>query len=464
MRISTLLICLFLILINGFLLFFTPPFLTPDEARTSALLISMITLWGSGIIVEHLTALLFFLLSMLLSLAPPSVIFSGFQTTAFWLIFAGLFIGLAINTTGLGTRIAIHFTSRINGSYRITIYSLVLMGVAFAFLMPSAMGRTVLLIPIATAIAEQLGFHPGSRGRSGIVLALLLGSFIPAFSILTANVPNLILAGLAESELQITLFYGNYLMLHFPVLGLLKMGAIGEIISRLYQDTPGPGISSEASSRIPGSEHKQERKQRILSITLAIMMLFWISDFLHGISPAWIALAGALFLIAPGVGVVTQKECQEKINYNPLFFIAGILGFGSLISHSGLGLKLADSLLHLAPFDPAMPFANFLLLAITSMATGLLTTLPGVPAVITPLNDQLSQLSGFSSEATLMTQVVGFSTLLLPYQAPPVIIGMQLAGERVREAIKVCLVLALVTLLFLLPLDYLWWRWLGWLG
>lgn len=43
------------------------------------------------------------------------------------------------------------------------------------------------------------------------------------------------------------------------------------------------------------------------------------------------------------------------------------------------------------------------------------------------------------------------------------IIGMQLAGERMGEAIKVCLLLAAVTLLTLLPLNYLWWRWLGWI-
>ena len=459
MKKTTLVVCLFIALINGLLLLAPPPFLTVQEARVSALLLTMITLWGSGIIAEHLTALLFFLLSMLFTLAPPSVIFAGFQTTAFWLIFSGLFIGLAINSTGLGNRVAALFTSRIGRGYGVTIYSLVAMGTAFAFLMPSAMGRTVLLIPIATAIAGQLGFHQGSRGRSGIVLALLLGSFIPAFSILTANVPNIVLAGLAESELQVTLLYGSYLTLHFPVLGLLKLLLIGAIISRLYRDTPKLAISKETC---PASS-VQRRDQLFLGMTLGIMVLFWMSDFLHGISPAWIALAGALLLIFPGIGVVTQKQCLEKINYNPLFFVAGILGFGSLISHSGLGTTLAESILYLIPFDPAEPFRNFLLLSLTSMLTGLFTTLPGVPAVITPLNDQLSQLSGFSSEATLMSQVVGFSTLLLPYQAPPVVIGMQLAGERMREAIKVCLLLASLTLLLLLPLDYLWWRWLGWI-
>lgn len=115
---------------------------------------------------------------------------------------------------------------------------------------------------------------------------------------------------------------------------------------------------------------------------------------------------------------MTQRQCVERINYNPLFFVAGILGFGSVISHSGLGLKLADSLLQNLPFNPDAPFLNYLLIALTSTTTGLFTTLPGVPAVITPLAGELSELTGFSIEATLMLQVVGFSTCCCPTRHP----------------------------------------------
>ncbi len=57
-----------------------------------------------------------------------------------------------------------------------------------------------------------------------------------------------------------------------------------------------------------------------------------------------------------------------------------------------------------------------------------------------------------------MLQVPGFSTPLLPYQAPPLIVAMQRAHLRSAEAIKPVLAIALVTLAVLLPLDYLWWR------
>ena len=60
-----------------------------------------------------------------------------------------------------------------------------------------------------------------------------------------------------------------------------------------------------------------------------------------------------------------------------------------------------------------------------------------------------------------MLQVPGLSTPLLPYQAPPLIVTMQLAHLRVAEANKLVLAIALATLVVLPPLDYLWWRLLG---
>jgi di/tricarboxylate transporter len=60
--------------------------------------------------------LLFFLLATLLSIAPPSVVFSGFQSSAFWLVFGGLVIGVALDSTGLGARIATRVAGQLDGT------------------------------------------------------------------------------------------------------------------------------------------------------------------------------------------------------------------------------------------------------------------------------------------------------------------------------------------------------------
>ena len=96
----------------------------------------------------------------------------------------------------------------------------------------------------------------------------------------------------------------------------------------------------------------------------------------------------------------------------------------------GLGDTLANELTALLPLGKAKPFLNYLSLCLISVATGLATTLPGIPAVLTPLADTLSKVTGMPIKAVLMTQVLAFSIPLIPYQLPPIIVGMQLSGEK----------------------------------
>ncbi|XOF34356.1 MAG: SLC13 family permease [Candidatus Electrothrix sp. YB6] len=445
-----------------YLLHWGPSSVVPTGAAALALL--TIVFWATALIPEHLTSLLFFLLAMVFSLAGPEVVFSGFSSGAIWLIFGGLVIGIAITSTGLGARIARRTAVWLHGSYLKIISGLVAAGVLFSFLMPSAMGRVVLLTPIALSVAEHLGFREGSKGRTGILLAVILGTYIPAFGILPANVPNMVLVGMAESQYNFSIFYGTYLLLHFPFLSLAKAALIVGLILFFFPDQ-----AVKAEQQPHCAHHKKQeqeplsRNEIFLSIVLVIMLCLWMTDFLHHISPAWIALGGAVILLLPGVGLVGKKEFNQKINWASIFFVAGILGLGSMINQTGLGRNIAAGITGLLPLAKEQDFLNYMSVSLASALTGTATTLPAVPAVLTPLSDTLAQKTGLEISSLLMMQVAGFSTVLLPYQAPPIVVGMELAGEKLFNASKICLSLALITVLFLLPVNFFWWKLLDWL-
>jgi di/tricarboxylate transporter len=151
-----------------------------EAALTAGLALFVIGLWATGVVPEYLPALLFFLVAVLARLAPPATVFSGFASTAFWLVFAGVVIGMAVNRTGLGQRLAQRMTGWFGSRYGAVIVGLVAVGTLLAFVMPAALGRVMLLMPIAMAIADRFGFAPGSNGRTGIALAAGMGCFIPA--------------------------------------------------------------------------------------------------------------------------------------------------------------------------------------------------------------------------------------------------------------------------------------------
>ena len=430
--------------------------LGPAERRAAGLVVAAIGLLATAVIPEVLTALMLFAAAMLLNAAPAGVVFSGFESTAVWLVFSGLILGAAITSTGLGRRIAGGLANHLQGGYTRIVAGVTLLGTAFAFIMPSAMGRVALLVPITAALSGHFGFKEGSNGRTGLILAATLGTFIPAFSILPANVPNMILAGMAERQLDAPLLYGEYLALHFPVLGLLKAVLIVAVIVRLYPDRP------VLVDRRPGAgPEPMQRPEKRLTLVLAVLLVLWLTDFLHHVSPAWIALAGAVLLLLPRVGVVGAGQFNTKINFGSVFFVAGVVGLGSIIHHSGLGVLVGKGLLAVLPLRPEAPFASYLSIATASALTGLVTTQPGVPAVTVPLAAEISAASGLPLKTVLMIQVAGFSTVFLPYQAPPLVVALQMSGESTRGMLKPLLLLAAVTMAALVPLNYLWWGVLG---
>ena len=451
-----LIIALLTLLCGAVIIILQPAGLTSEQAWGAALVLFAILFWAAAVLPDHLTALIFMLATILFAVAPPEVVFAGFSSAAMWLIFSGLVFGMAINSTGLGGRIANALSQRVNGSYTRLIFGIVIASVLLGFVMPSSLGRAVLLVPIAIAIADSCGFAPGSKGRTGTALAVAFGCHVPTFAVLPANVPNMVFIGAAETIHGISPGYAEYLLLHFPVLGLLKGLLIIVLILLLFPDKP-------QLQAAPQSRSSNDHGQRKLILVLGIALAFWFTDSLHHISPAWIGMTAALFLLMPKVGLVDSKTFNEKMNFNLMAFLAGILALGAVINTTGLGNVLANTLNSLIPLNPDNPALNYASLSGTAIMTALVATLPGVPAVLTPFADQMANNAGMTIKAVLMTQVLGFSTILMPYQSAPLIVAMQLSKEPIRHAIRFCLISATLTILILLPLDYLWWQWLGWI-
>jgi di/tricarboxylate transporter len=413
-----------------------------------------ILLWATALLPEYLTALLFFALATVLKLAPPEVIFAGFSSSAFWLILSGFVLGAAIRKVGLADRVARLLATHLCGSWPQVVGAVVLLTYALAFVMPSNMGRIALLMPIVMALADRAGLAEGSRGRIGLALAVGFGTFELSASILPSNVPNLVMAGAAEAAFGIHFTYLSYLVTHAPVLGVLKGAALTACICVLCPARPHFAATVEAP--VPSS-----RAENSLGLLLLVTLGFWMTDALHGISPAWVGLAAACYCLLPRVGFLNGDEFASGVNFRTCIYIAGILGLAALVTKSGLGQLLGDAILSSVPMNPARPALGFGSLLGISTLLNFVVTANGVPALFTPLARSLADGTGLPLLTVLMIQVIGYATPLLPYQGSPIVVAMGMGKVPAREGIKLCLMLAGVTFALLAPLDYLWFRVLG---
>ena len=432
--------------------------LAPETARTGALALATVVLFATGALPEFVTAILFFAIATLFALAPANVVFAGFQSAGFWMVFGGLVIGVGVRGTGLAERLAHGVGRRFGHRYAAIISGTVILGLVMAFLMPSTMGRLMILMPIVLAMADGFGYQAGSNGRTGMVLAISFSTMIPGFAIMSATVPAMVVIGASETLFGEVPTYGIWLLLHLPVLGALKAIIIAVLVIWLFPaaDAKAPTEPAEAPAAMAGRE-------RLMALMLLLALALWMTDFLHHISPAWVSLGVAGIIVLPFVGIVGARDFDDKIQFSTLLYVAGMLSMGALVAHGGTGDLLAKSVLPLLNLGSGESIWNFAAVVGLSSGLAMFATQPGVPAILVPLVGHLAEAADLPVMAMLMLTVVGYSTVILPYQAPPLVVAMQLGAVPMRQGNKLCLWLLAVTVLVLLPLDYLWWRLLGWL-
>jgi len=440
------------------IIFFAPPPAGASIAtmHAAALIVLTTGLWALGALPEHITALLFFALAMVLSIAPPHVVFSGFASATMWLVLGGLFVAEAVRVTGLGGRFAAVLFGRFTTSYVSLIIAIAVAGTVLALFMPATVGRILLLIPIVSALAERVGFKPGSDGYNGLCMIAIIISYQSGNGMLPANAPNLVLAGAAEALYQVHFIYAEWMWVMFPVLCLVKGVILVLMTCWLY---PATITKAPAASALTPMSAQEQR----LSLILMIALLLWATDFLHGIRAGWIALAAAVACLLPRIGMLSARSFDD-VRFGSFFYVGAAIGIGAVANESGLGALLGRALQGSLNLQPGADFTNFMVLSLFATGVGLITTNPAQPAVVAPFAAAFAEAAGWPLNAALMTMAVGFTVMVLPYQVPPAIVGIRVAGLSMRTVMRLVLPLAFVSVAILLPLDYLWWRIIGYFG
>lgn len=416
-----------------------------------------IGMWATSAFPEYFTTLIFFFLSMVLGIAPADVVFSGFHSGAVWMVLGGLVIGASVQQTGLGRRVAEMLVSHARGTYFQVVAGVVLIGMLLSFFIPSAAGRIVILLPIVIAVAERFGFRAGSNGYVAMALAASAGTVYPSFGVLPAAVPNLGLMGAAESLYGVHLIYGRYFYLTFPVIGVLTTAALPVLLCRLFPDELRGAEAPEPGEGLTAPERR-------LGIVLLIALAFWVTDFWHGISPAWVAVGASMILLAPRIGVIPTATLVNKINLGPWFFIAGIIGMGAVVVHSGVGRLVAAHLLSWVHMTPGHRALNFATVTGLGGLMALVTGMPGLPAILGALARNIADATGLPVDRVLMMQVGSWLLAVFPYQVPPFVLAIALARLQVSAVMKLMVSMCLFNLLITLPILYGWWCAIGFLS
>ena len=422
-----------------------------------ALILFTVSMWASTALPEYVAALVFFSIASVSAIASPTAIFAGFQSSALWLVFGGLVIGAAADRTGLGLWVAQGAFRHVGSSYASLIFAILLSSLALSVIVPSSVGRIAIVLPPVMAIARQAGYPKSSNAFVGTVVAAVFGNYLMGQGFLPGNLVNILLVGTMGTMYGLEVSYGEYLVLNLPIIAVLRGVLVGVLVYWFFKpDNPGKPITSENFQPL-----KDEGRKVLVIIMFALFI--WSTDFIHGIAAGWIALIAAVICMLPGINLVPSKLFVDKINMVTVLFVAALLGIGPVLVESGGGLLLRDVITNLAGWKDQSPAYGFYAVSLVSFLTALVSNVSASLAIVTPTAVDLADATGLPLKTAALAQLNGLSSVVFPYQALPIMVGLAMGGVPMIKVVKYSVALAGIGLFLLTPLNFYYWRALGYI-
>jgi anion transporter len=442
------------------LLWFIPMGIESNTQAALAVTSFMIIAWMTNVMEYAVAGLIGCLLYWALGVAPAATSFAGFSNSTTWFIFAALMLGAISTKSGLPQRIGNFIVSNVGFSYSRILLGLIITDFLLTFIVPTGTGRVVILAAIAIGLIKVFGVSATSNVARGIFLIITY----------TATIfDKMIIAGAAAITARgaIVEVGGVEVTWSLWFFAFLPAAIVTIVLCWLYTIWmyPPEVASFESKADEVRAHFRNESRWTPLSIKSAILLLggvaVWMTDFIHHIDPALVALAVALIAFLPQVGVLTTDELK-RTNFLPVFFVGTVLSMAAVLQSSGALKLLTDTVFAgLEPLlsDPftAVPvlywgafFYHFFLASEISMLATSVPILMGV-----------ANTHDFNPLWIGMVWTFAAGGKLFVYQSSVLVVGYSYGYFRHSDMIKIGIFITLVEFVLLVLTVALWWPILG---
>ena len=425
-----------------------------------------------------ITSLMAFLLGTAPSLQAPahligsspaiSMALTGFANPALALVAGALFIAAAMTHTGLDRRIALVTLSRIGTSTRRILLGAIAVTILLSLVVPSATARSACVVPIMMGVIAAFGVDKRSNIAAGIMIVVAQGTSIWNVGIQTAAAQNLLTVGFMDKMLGQRVSWLDWLIAGAPWAVIMSAVLLFLVLKLLPPETDSiPGGQEAVAQSLVDIGPMTGPQKRLLSVSVLLLLAWATEGRLHSFDTTSTTYAGLVFLLLPGLGVMTWKDVQSRIPWGTVIvFGVGIsLGTALLTTQAGqwLGAQVVThtGLDQLGPLGVFAILGAFLIVIHLGFASATALTsalLPILIAVLQTLPGEFSRLG--------MTMLLGFVMsygFILPINAPQNMVCLGTGTFTARQFAKVGILVTLLGYGLMLIFAATYWSWLGWI-
>ena len=443
------------------------------------ILVMAVILWVTEALAYPISALLIALLvTLLIGLVPDSetgkalgtskalgLAMKGFSSPSIIVIAGALIMAAAMQSTGLDRRIALGILSRMKLTPSAIIAGCLMVGVVFAFLIPSPTGRTAVQVPILAGVVAALGLSKESRLPGLLVIGAAQVSTIWNVGVMTATGHNVAGLELMREHSGFSMTWIEWLINAGPWSALMTL----VVFAVLRMELRGQNVTTEGAASLNEKQEPWTSRQKRLAIYTVLLLTMWVTEgSLHHITVPSTMLMMAVCLLMPGLGVFESwKDVEKRLPWGVIVMFGVSIGLGQQLVNAGTAAWLAE--MCFSSFDTQALSLGLLVFAMTlftivmhlGFASAMSLTVALLP-VFLAFSDTLSSGIAHNAAALVLLQLFAVSFgMILPVNAPQNMVAYSTGTFNTKTFVRIGLILTVASLLTFVLFSLTWWQWTG---
>ncbi len=443
-----------------------PETMPPMAYQVLAVTVWVAIWWVSEAIPMAVTAMLPILLFPLTGAVDIKQTTSAFGDKYVFLYLGGFLIAIAIEKWNLHKRIALTIIDLI-GSNFVKIILGFMVATAFLSMWISNTATSVMMLPIAIAVAEQFKkSQDGLNGRmdaigKALMLAVAYSASIGGFATLIGTPPNLVLAGVLEETYNVRISFFDWMKFGLPISIVLILICWKYLTSKAFPikdiQFPGGRDAIRAMRKELGNISRQERS--VLWVFIATATLWVTRSLIQKVIPniddTIIAMAGGmlLFILPAGEGkpLLVWKDAK-RLPWDIILLFGGGLALARGFNETGLAVWIASQLTELQGLSLILLIlvmvasVNFL----TEITSNLATT-----AMLLPVLAPMALAFDLHPYMIMVSVTISAScAFMLPVATPPNAVVFGSGYLRIPDMVRTGFVMNLTSIIIITLMTY----------
>lgn len=436
------------------LVFVINPFdMSIDQRIVLSALMLTIIWWTFRLMPRYVACIFLLAVFVVFGNSTPMDVFRFTLTPSFYLIMLSFLLSAGISNSKAADRIASLALKRYGKTpVRLVLLSFVF-GVALIFVIPQTFSRVILLASIYSVFIKDRIDNPETKE------VLMFGIFVSSAttSMLLINgdiILNYSVLGFANVQITavdwikamfVPSLLVNVLVFYAFVLVFRSKLSNGFLASYSDADTYEPG------------KDNMGRQEISAVIIMLVVVLLWLTETLHGINTAIVALFGVIAMF--GTGVLTYRDLKA-VNPDLMIFLITVFAIGTVMKNSGVSFIIFSRIASLIPDSGTVVY----LLSIAIIVMVLHMFVGSCMATLSVAVPSLVQLAGDAVDplvVALLSFIMVNIHFLFPFQHVTVMIGAAHKAYGDKVVLRFGLVLTVISILSLLSLYIPWWKAIG---